>query len=84
MRVSRTVQWMREAARRDAVYLRRALEETGLTTIYLMTFFYWMQDDSPASIRTRQFLDNRLAAAEALSRWVFRSRPGQAPATAPR
>lgn len=80
MRISRTVQWIREAAHRDAVYLRRALEETGLTTIYLMTFFYWMQDDSPDAIRTRQFLDNRLAAAETLSHWVFRWCPGHAPA----
>ncbi len=39
MHISRTVQWMREAADRDATYVRRALEETGLTTIYLMTFF---------------------------------------------
>ncbi len=84
MRISRTVQWIREAARRDAVYLRRALEETGLTTIYLMTFFYWMQDDTPDSIRTRQFLDRRLSAAETLSHWVFRWCPGHAPAAAPR
>lgn len=71
MRVSRTVQWMREAARHDATYLRRALEETGLTTIYLTTFFYWMRDDSPESARTSRFLDNCLAAAERLDRAVF-------------
>jgi ubiquinone biosynthesis protein COQ9 len=71
MRISRTVQWMREAAHRDPVYLRRALEETGLTTIYLMTFGYWLQDDSPGSIRTREFLERRLAMAETLSHWVF-------------
>src|SRR5690606_30803837 len=44
MRVSRTVQWMREAAQRDATFMRRALEESTLTTIYLMTFFFWMRD----------------------------------------
>jgi ubiquinone biosynthesis protein COQ9 len=71
MRISRTVQWMREAAHRDPVYLRRALEEIGLTTIYLMTFGYWLQDDSPGSIRTREFLERRLAMAETLSHWVF-------------
>jgi AcrR family transcriptional regulator len=71
MRVSRTVQWMREAALRDGTYLRRALEETGLTTIYLATFFYWMRDDSPDSESTSRFLDNCLAAAETLNRVVY-------------
>jgi ubiquinone biosynthesis protein COQ9 len=71
MRVSRTVQWMREAAHRDATYLRRALEETGLTSIYLMTFFYWMNDDSPGSASTGRFLDGWLAFAERLDRAVY-------------
>jgi ubiquinone biosynthesis protein COQ9 len=68
MRVSRTVQWMREAAQQDATYMRRALEETGLTTIYLMTFFVWMWDGSSGSTHTSEFLDRRLGQAEALSR----------------
>jgi ubiquinone biosynthesis protein COQ9 len=71
MRVSRTVQWMREAARRDATYLRRALEETGLTTIYLMTFFYWMNDDSPESASTSRFLDGWLGLAERLDQAAY-------------
>jgi ubiquinone biosynthesis protein COQ9 len=71
LRVSRTVQWMREAAHRDATYLRRALEETGLTTIYLMTFFYWMNDDSPESAATARFLDGWLGLAERLDRAVY-------------
>lgn len=71
MRISRTVQWMREAAHRDATYLRRALEETGLTTIYLMTFFFWMNDDSPGSVNTDRFLDGWLALAERLDRAVY-------------
>jgi ubiquinone biosynthesis protein COQ9 len=83
LRISRTVQWMREAAHRDPVYLRRALEETGLTTIYLMTFCYWLQDDSPDSIRTRAFLERRLAMAETLSHWVFGWCPRQLAGTRP-
>ncbi|MDZ7737004.1 MAG: TetR/AcrR family transcriptional regulator [Gammaproteobacteria bacterium] len=71
LRISRTVQWFREAALRDAIYLRRALEETGLTTIYLLTFFCWMHDDSPGSRRTRQFLERRLLQAERLDRLVY-------------
>ncbi|MGH8677173.1 MAG: hypothetical protein ACREUQ_02325 [Burkholderiales bacterium] len=75
MRVSRTVQWIREAAHCDATYLRRALEEAGLTTIYLTTFFYWMRDDSPDSASTSRFLDNCLAAAETLDRTVYSRQP---------
>jgi ubiquinone biosynthesis protein COQ9 len=71
MRVSRTVQWVREAAHRDATYLRRALEETGLTTIYLMTFFRWMNDDSPGAEATGRFLDGWLSFAERLDRSVY-------------
>lgn len=71
MRVSRTVQWVREAAHRDATYVRRALEETGLTTIYLMTFLYWMNDDSAGSEATGRFLDGWLAFAERLDRSVY-------------
>ena len=74
MRVSRTVQWMREAAGRDATLPRRAVEETVLTGIYLLTFAYWMYDDSPDSVRTREFLHRRLAAASGWARWV----PGKA------
>ncbi len=79
MRVSRTVQWIREAAHRDATFLRRALEETALTSIYLMTFFYWMRDDTPDSARTSRFLERRLAAAERLDRWVFGRREHESP-----
>jgi ubiquinone biosynthesis protein COQ9 len=63
-RVSRTVQWLREAARRDAVLPRRAFEETALTGIYLATFTYWMWDDSSDSSATSAFLDKMLAGAE--------------------
>jgi AcrR family transcriptional regulator len=88
MRVSRTVQWIREAARRDATYVRRALEETGLTTIYLTTFFHWMNDASPGSIRTERFLDGCLGFAERIDRAVWSggrvvSRQGAATPAAP-
>lgn len=71
LRVSRTVQWIREAAQQDATYARRALEETGLTTIYLMTFFHWLHDCSPDFTRTSRLLDCCLARAEWLDRLVY-------------
>jgi AcrR family transcriptional regulator len=73
MRVSRTVQWMREASQRDATFVRRALEETGLTTIYLATFVYWMNDDSEHSQKTRQFLEHKLQLAETLDQTIYGS-----------
>lgn len=71
LRVSRTVQWLREAAQRDATFVRRALEETGLTTIYLLTFAHWLHDDSQGVQRTARFLEHRLTEAERLSHWVY-------------
>jgi AcrR family transcriptional regulator len=74
MRISRTVQWMREAAGRNATYIRRALEETGLTTIYLAAFTHWMNDSSSGSTNTGRFLDRCLAIAESVDRVVFARR----------
>ncbi|MBA4143042.1 MAG: TetR/AcrR family transcriptional regulator [Nitrosospira sp.] len=71
MRISRTVQWIREAAGRDATYLRRALEETVLTTIYLAAFAHWMNDSSSDSVKTSRFLEGCLLVAENLDRLVF-------------
>lgn len=74
MRISRTVQWMREAAHRDATYLARAVEESVLTSIYLTTFIYWMSDSSLDSVRTRKLLDALLGMAEGVVTrlpWLF-------------
>lgn len=64
MRISRTVQWMREAAHRDATHHLRALEETALTSIYLVTFLHWLRDDSEDAQRTRRLLSTLLGLAE--------------------
>lgn len=71
LRVSRTVQWVREAAQRDATFMRRALEESTLTTIYLMTFFFWMRDASENSRHTRQFLKSHLTMAAWLGQKIY-------------
>jgi AcrR family transcriptional regulator len=75
LRVSRTVQWLREAARRDTTYLRRALEETGLTAVYVTTFVCWMYDGSHDSERTRRALERNLKAAEWLDHCVYAGWP---------
>lgn len=63
LRVSRTVQWMREAARLDAPLPWRAIEESVLTAIYLATFARWMCDDSPGAAHTARQLRDWLAGA---------------------
>ncbi len=63
LRVSRTVQWMREAAHRDASYLNRALEETVLTSIYLLTFGRWLTDESDHFQQTRRQLRSLIKKA---------------------
>ncbi len=67
MRISRTVQWVREMAQRDATFMRRAIEETALTSIYLMVFTKWMNDDSPQFKETSKLLGNLLNGAASLS-----------------
>jgi ubiquinone biosynthesis protein COQ9 len=74
MRISRTVQWMREAAGYDASLPRRAVEETVHTSIYLATFSYWMLDDSVRSERTGHFLQKQLDRAD----FLFSCRSDQA------
>lgn len=68
VRVGRTVQWLREAARRDTAFMRRVIEESGLTAIFLLSFCFWMRDDSQDVERTSRFVDDKLAVAEHLGR----------------
>lgn len=88
LRVSRTVQWLREAAGRDATFVRRALEETALTTIYLASFAHWLNDESANAERTRRFVERRLSEAERLDHLVFRGasppQSDEAPTRSPR
>lgn len=63
LRVSRTVQWWREAAGLVTTLPWRAIEEVGLTAIYLATFVHWMRDESEGSRDTQQFLHKRLEQA---------------------
>ena len=68
IRVSRTVQWMRELCRRDATFLRRAAEETALTTVFVSTVATWLGDHSPEERVTREALARRFARATSLGR----------------
>jgi len=70
--LSRTVQWIREAARLDAGGMQKWLEEVGITALFVATLGVWVRDQSPDAERTRRFLSNRLAAAERAMGWLRR------------
>lgn len=63
MRISRTVQWFLEAAQSNTRHLSRIIEEFGLTSIYLLTFSYWVNDHSENQQASRDFLWRRLRQA---------------------
>ncbi len=62
--LSRTVQWLRDAAGLDAGGRRRQVEEVGLSALFLATLAVWIRDDSSGQERTREFLDSRLSEAD--------------------
>jgi hypothetical protein len=62
--LSRTIQWLRDAALLDAEGRQRQVEEIGLTTIFLATLTVWRRDETPNQERTRRFLERRLAGAD--------------------
>ncbi len=70
LRISRTVQWWREAAGLQAQGWRRELAEAGLSAIYLGTVLRWLGDDTPGQSASRDGLARQLRRAERLARWL--------------
>ena len=62
--LSRTVQWLRDAAGLDAAGRRRQVEEVGLSALFLATLFVWAKDETPGQERSRNFLESRLSEAD--------------------
>lgn len=60
MRISRTVQWWREAAGRQTLHLRRIAEETLLTGAYLRSFVHWLRHPEEDAATFRGFLRAQL------------------------
>lgn len=63
LRISRTVQWIREGAMLDAPLPRRALEETMMTALFIKTFLCWLRP-SPGLRPVRERLDRDLRCLE--------------------
>ena len=70
MRISSTVQCIREVAMLPSTGHVRELEEAGLTSIYLLTFSCWLTDNSYDNRRTSFLLKSLLTAADFGTRWL--------------
>src|SRR3569832_335132 len=69
MRISRTVQTIREVALLRATGLRREAEEAALTSIYLATMALWLFDASPGSQRSRERVRRLISFTHAAAGW---------------
>lgn len=68
--LSRTVQWVREAAELVATGRERQREEMWLTLLLIATVLLWFVDPSPHQERTQAFLRRRLEAAGSCLAWA--------------
>jgi len=75
--LSRTVQWIRDAAMLDAGGRQRQAEEIGLTAMFLATLRVWLRDESEGQERTRTFLRRRLQDADRLMAAAYARRHGR-------
>ena len=71
--LSRTVQWIREAAGLDAAGRRRQTEEIGLTLLFLATLRRWARDETTGQTATRDYLARRLDQADAAMARLWRA-----------
>ncbi|MWV14750.1 TetR/AcrR family transcriptional regulator [Pseudomonas sp. L-22-4S-12] len=60
LRISRTVQWWREAALRQNLHLSRIAEESLLTAVYLRTFVHWLRHPAEGEAELRALLRRQL------------------------
>lgn len=70
--LSRTIQWLRDAAGLNAMGQRKQLEEVGLTLLFLATLRVWVRDQSESQERTRAFLQRRLERADRAMATLYR------------
>lgn len=70
LRISRTVQWWREAALRQNLHLSRIAEESLLTAVYLRTFVHWLRHPAEGEAELRALLRRQLRRGPL--RWLLR------------
>jgi AcrR family transcriptional regulator len=66
LRISRTVQWFREAALLKSTNLKRIAEEVCISSIFVSAFLRWLVDRSEDSKHTSRFLQRALRHVHSL------------------
>jgi AcrR family transcriptional regulator len=66
LRISRTVQWWREAAQREAIHLHRVAEESLLSGAYLRTVLHWLRHPGEEPAELRAYLRRQLRSGPLL------------------
>ncbi|NRQ41396.1 TetR/AcrR family transcriptional regulator [Rheinheimera sp. YQF-2] len=69
LRISRTVQWLREAAGLTASGVARIGQELALSSLFVVVFVYWLKDRSPAQQRSLRLLQRKLQCADIFGLW---------------
>ncbi|RUO29492.1 TetR/AcrR family transcriptional regulator [Aliidiomarina sanyensis] len=70
LRISRTVQWFREAAELKASHGKRIGQEIALSSLFIGIFVYWLNDQSANQINTRAKLKNLLKRGDRIGLWM--------------
>ena len=70
LRISRTVQWLRELARLDAKGLKRITQELALSALFVSVFICWLNDCSEGQRISLQLLHSKLALADNVKLWL--------------
>jgi ubiquinone biosynthesis protein COQ9 len=69
LRISRTVQWLREAASLTASGATRVGQELALSSLFVAVFIYWLNDSSAAQQRSLALLSRMLQQGHNLALW---------------
>lgn len=69
LRISRTVQWLREAAQLTASGIARIGQEIALSSVFVAVVVYWLNDNSQAQQRSLTLLKHKLQLGDKLGLW---------------
>ncbi|MCS4308586.1 AcrR family transcriptional regulator [Rheinheimera pacifica] len=69
LRISRTVQWLREAAGLTASGVARIGQELALSSMFVAVFIYWLNDNSAGQQHSLNLLQRKLHWGDNLQLW---------------
>lgn len=69
LRISRTVQWLREATQLSARGVARIGQELALSTLFVTVFICWLHDSSPEQQHSMKLLQRKLTLGDNFNLW---------------